>query len=461
MIVGYPGHFDVPAARRVARRRPIVFNPLVSLHDTLVSDRGRFRAGTPAAMVVRQIDRIAFSRSDVVVADTAAHARFFRETFALDPARLEVALVGAEDRLFRPGWQPPEPFHALFVGKLIPLHGLETILEAARLAPEVTFRIVGDGQLAPVLDDAPANVERVRVGRVRPSCPTLYQRAGCALGVFGTSEKAGRVIPNKAFQALACGAPLVTGDTEAARELLTDGEDARARAAGRPGRAGRGRATARRRTGARRRDRRGGSRPLRAAGERGGARRTVAGDPRAGARMSALLRPRTSLWLATAAFAAGFSALAVLQHRAFWTGRFDVGNLVQAVWSTAHGDVLEVTGLHGLQMSRLAAHFDPIVVAFAPLWWLWPDPAALLVVQALAVALGAPAVFLPRPEAPRLGAGRARVRARLPALPAHPVARRGRLPPGRVRHAAPALGRSGSSTRTARSRSRSWPRSPA
>ena len=37
---------------------------------------------------------------------------------------------------------------------------------------------------------------------------------------------------------------------------------------------------------------------------------------------------------------AGSRALAVLQHRAFWTGRFDVGNLVQAVWSTAHGDPL-------------------------------------------------------------------------------------------------------------------------
>jgi glycosyltransferase involved in cell wall biosynthesis len=34
------------------------------------------------------------------------------------------------------------------------------------------------------------------------------------------------VIPNKAFQALASAAPLVTADTPAARELLVDGESA-------------------------------------------------------------------------------------------------------------------------------------------------------------------------------------------------------------------------------------------
>jgi uncharacterized membrane protein len=114
---------------------------------------------------------------------------------------------------------------------------------------------------------------------------------------------------------------------------------------------------------------------------------------------------RAVLVAGTAAYVAGFAALSVLRHSAFITGRFDLGNMVQAVWSTAHGDPLRMTDLHGDQISRLAAHVDPILVLFAPLWWIWPSPDMLLVVQALAVGLGAFPVFLLARK--HLGSGRA------------------------------------------------------
>jgi len=225
LIVGYPGHFDVPRARRVARGRPLVFNPLVSLADTFVSDRGRFREGSFGARLLTRADRRALRLADLVVADTEANADFLAELGGIPRERVRVCLVGAEERVFEPGWAPLREFTALFVGKLIPLHGLETILAAARLAPEISFRVVGSGQLNGLLADRPPNVEWLRwVDYER--LPAELHRAGCALGIFGTSDKAARVIPNKAFQALACGTPLVTADTPGARELLVDGESA-------------------------------------------------------------------------------------------------------------------------------------------------------------------------------------------------------------------------------------------
>ena len=94
-----------------------------------------------------------------------------------------------------------------------------------------------------------------------------------------------------------------------------------------------------------------------------------------------------------AAYAAGFASLSILRHRAFNTGRYDLGNMVQTVWNTTHGHFLQMTSGDGRQISRLAAHFDPILAAFAPLWWIWPSPEMLLVVQAIVVALGALPVF--------------------------------------------------------------------
>ncbi len=105
------------------------------------------------------------------------------------------------------------------------------------------------------------------------------------------------------------------------------------------------------------------------------------------------MRARAILWLAVAAFSVGFTALSIGRQRAFNTGRFDLGNMTQAVWATAHGHFLEVTNLAGEQTSRLGSHFDPILAALAPLWLAWPSPDMLMTVQAIAVALGAVPIF--------------------------------------------------------------------
>jgi uncharacterized membrane protein len=98
-----------------------------------------------------------------------------------------------------------------------------------------------------------------------------------------------------------------------------------------------------------------------------------------------------------AVWAGVFSYLSVRRYDGFWAGRFDLGNMVQAVWSTAQGRPLETTDVAGDQFVRLGAHVDPILVLFAPLTWTGALPQALLVAQAVIVAAGAlPAYWLGR-----------------------------------------------------------------
>jgi uncharacterized membrane protein len=92
---------------------------------------------------------------------------------------------------------------------------------------------------------------------------------------------------------------------------------------------------------------------------------------------------------AAAAWTAVVGALAIWRHQQFLSHRYDLGNMVQAVWSTAAGRPLEMTdGATGDQIVRLAAHVDPILVLFVPLWWVNPAPETLIVAQAAILAAG-------------------------------------------------------------------------
>lgn len=118
--------------------------------------------------------------------------------------------------------------------------------------------------------------------------------------------------------------------------------------------------------------------------------------------------PRTSwsawvvLVLMTATFAAVFAALAVLRHDAYQSHAFDLGNMDQAVWNTLHGRPLRFTDMQSgenVLLSRLAIHVEPLLVLFAALYAVFPDPRSLLVAQACIVAIGAvPAYLLARDQ---------------------------------------------------------------
>jgi uncharacterized membrane protein len=102
---------------------------------------------------------------------------------------------------------------------------------------------------------------------------------------------------------------------------------------------------------------------------------------------------RRVAYAGTAAYAALFLFAAVVHYLVFKTGHVDLGNMVQAIWNTLHGHFLEATTLNGHQANRLGTHVDPFLLFLAPLFWIWPNPVLLPIVQVLAVASGAMPVF--------------------------------------------------------------------
>ena len=226
ILLGYPAILDIFLAWPIARlrRQRIVLDAFVPLHDTLVGDRAMARPDGWLARAAWRIERAALRRADILLVDTDAHGDYYAQEFGIDRKQFETILVGAEDEFWAQRDRPPatelrirgnEPV-VLFYGQLIPLHGIEVILEAARItsADGIQWLIVGSGQEEPALRRALAAKDTRNV-TWQPwvdydRLPGLIARSTVALGVFGTSAKAGRVIPNKMFQILAAGKPIIT-----------------------------------------------------------------------------------------------------------------------------------------------------------------------------------------------------------------------------------------------------------
>lgn len=236
LLLPYPGTPEIFLVAPFAKAwgRKIVLDAFLPIHDTIVRDRALLREGSLLSHLIWRFERAGLRLADVILVDTDQHGDFLSHEFAIDHARFVTVLVGAEpqfDRAQRAGSLDRQRersegrFRVLFYGQLIPLHGVETILEAARLTAgdDIRWTIVGKGQLEPVVhrfmvEHGGEGIEWIPWVKYE-DLPGLIENADLCLGVFGGSGKAERIIPNKLFQVLAMGKPVVTRSSPAVDDL--------------------------------------------------------------------------------------------------------------------------------------------------------------------------------------------------------------------------------------------------
>lgn len=80
------------------------------------------------------------------------------------------------------------------------------------------------------------------------------------------------------------------------------------------------------------------------------------------------------------------------RHQALETRAFDLGIFTQAIWNSLQGEILMSSIKENI--SLLGDHFQPLQLAAAPLYWLWPAPETLLAIQAFCMTLCIPLIFI-------------------------------------------------------------------
>jgi glycosyltransferase involved in cell wall biosynthesis len=226
----YPGHVDACVLGPIARLRriPAVLDVFISMYDTVVSDRGLHGPRSPVGLATRALDTVACWSVPLVVVDTPEHADFFARFTHRARSRFGVLWVGAEEQRFVPAPDPGDDAPILWYLTYIPLHGFDTVARAAALLADDPrrFRLVGDGQERARAEAQAAELGLTNVEFVDPvpeaDLPAEIARASICLGVFGTTDKAARVVPNKVFQGAAAGRAVVTADSPALQTAFGD-----------------------------------------------------------------------------------------------------------------------------------------------------------------------------------------------------------------------------------------------
>lgn len=232
VFVGYLGTLDVLILWPLARLRntPILWDVFISLYDTVVLDRGLVSKRNVVAKAIYGWEWLACRAANRILVENSEQASYLCSLHNLPPGKVDSVFIGVEPEVFPPrdssGRSDSEDETVIvFFGQFIPLHGIQTILDAVRLTTNEPIRwvLIGRGQDQSLVEQA-AQEQLNKLTWIHwvpyKELIEWIHKADVCVGIFGDTEKAARVIPNKIFQILACGLPLITRDSPAVRDLF-------------------------------------------------------------------------------------------------------------------------------------------------------------------------------------------------------------------------------------------------
>lgn len=247
VFVGFAPQLILPFFYGKLKKKPIVIDFFISVYDTMVLDRKKFKDGSLMAKLCHRLDEKTLKKADYIICDTMAHGQFFVDELRADAEKMHVLYLEADTSIYSKKTQlksraahsicsnpePPKangtlPHRVLYFGSILPLQGVEVILEALKEFVDDSdyyFEIIG-----PI----PENYEKPVANNIsypgwlsqEELAEHIAQADLCLAGHFSKDiDKAKRTIPGKAYIYEAMGRPMILGDGPANHELFSPDEN--------------------------------------------------------------------------------------------------------------------------------------------------------------------------------------------------------------------------------------------
>ncbi len=232
VYVGYPGHVDVFFAYPIAKlfRKKLVFNPLLIIYNGFADEQGILKRKSGLGTAIKFFESFCYKLCDLVFADTPFQYKHLQKDFNIPSKKLRVLPIGADDTGYK--YTPykntkNKKVHVVYYGLYSPVHGVEHIVEAARLLKNdgnVRFSFIGQGN---TYEENYNRVKKMGLTNITfyhevPESQHLpiMQSADIFLGFLQKHPSVDRIIPNKVYQGLSLGRVVLTADAPVTRSVF-------------------------------------------------------------------------------------------------------------------------------------------------------------------------------------------------------------------------------------------------
>lgn len=246
-ILGFRGHELFLPVRLITLGKTLIFDEFNSPYLSFTEEKKDIRKNDLTARIISYFlkikvlkqflfklgyyyERYILRKSDHVLTDTISHQKRFSKIFNIPNDKFTTLHVGTDENIFYPRQikipkvYQQNKFNVFFYGNLIPLHGINIILEAAKIINNtensIQFTIVGGKGKKKQIENIENYINKYKLTNItylkwldfETELPIYMNQADlCLGGPFGISKQANHVITGKTYQFMSIGKPTIIG----------------------------------------------------------------------------------------------------------------------------------------------------------------------------------------------------------------------------------------------------------
>lgn len=222
-LVTFRGYEILPLVLLIAGKKKVIFDEFINLIEWIAYEHKKFNPNSFLVRVVHFVYRLLLSRADLILTDTTSHADYSARLMDVPRSKYQVVAVGADEDTFKPtkDVKQPDGFQVFYYGSMLPLHGIEYVIEAAiglSNHEDISFLLVGGGaSLEEKIRQAVlkgANIEYRKWIPYEQLPIAIDQSMVCLGGPFGNTVQSRLVVTGKTCQFLSMQKLVIVGETE-------------------------------------------------------------------------------------------------------------------------------------------------------------------------------------------------------------------------------------------------------